>query len=1033
MGQGRGGQQHLVECAAAQEVHVSRAKSDSPLSPSSPPTACSPHGCASLGLANATVSLLPPPRTSNFGIVKHPGSGSTNLTTAQQPELDGVGGGSDGAAEATKPAGLFGGRKDAGTAQTQLSSKGFIPVRWHGKCEADRVSMGTHDVLRGQGGMFGLVFDNTFSKQTSKTATFVLLTYPIGAPPQTAHHLPNLGGAVAAGARLARRPRARPRPSHSTACTATGHSQSAQRPVTARSGRSDGAGGGAGFVLLGGPSSANYHTGPLLKRRRKKGQGYARRYFSLDYATCTMSYYHNRNSSALRGAIPLSLAAIAADERRREYQHRLGRRGTGTSRPRATGNSVSGRGPWSGRAASRAAWWSLKEPSRDLLQLPRGWRPSRRRIPSRRRTGSGGRWRPWSAGSSARETPSGGLVKDMAVAKHAHPQSHRSPFLSPRTPSLSEEGDGLSAPQPEKRSFWRRKSSASPLVPGSLPSPVPSQLALPPPGGIPAAAAAANGSQSSRRRSLQEEHSMQDHCTSLLNDLDSVVAEFSNLLSASKRRRMPAPQPAVPRKSLESTTSTEEFFDAAEGGDPDGSQLLVIDNQSEGESPGLDGDDGCFHDSSSVSSVEDEEDFSSAGQSDLFPAKPKSLAPLPIAQAVRRRTSIPPSTVLPPSLIAFVRKNVGKDLSTISMPVSANEPTSLLQRLAEQLEYANLLDAAARQKSTTDRLLHVAAFAISQFSGGRAKERAIRKPFNPLLGETFELLRSDKETPGGFRLLVEKVTHRPVRLAMHADSAAWSFAQSPAPTQKFWGKSAELTTEGRVRVVLRLADGGEERYSWGVATVFLRNVVMGEKYVEPVGSMSVANDSTGARAVVEFRSKGMFGGRGEDVHVETYGADGSPGGVSMVGTWTTSLSIIPAGGKASSSGGREIWRAGPLVDNPAATYGMTAFAAGLNEMTPLEEGRLPPTDTRRRPDQRLAEEGRLDEAEGWKAKLEEAQRARRRQLEERGEEHRPKWFVKAATTQDGEEVWRFKGGKESYWEERARGNWGGIEDIFADS
>src|SRR5262249_9583060 len=161
------------------------------------------------------------------------------------------------------------------------------------------------------------------------------------------------------------------------------------------------------------------------------------------------------------------------------------------------------------------------------------------------------------------------------------------------------------------------------------------------------------------------------------------------------------------------------------------------------------------------------------------------------------------ATVLLPSLIAFVRKNVGKDLSTISMPVSANEPTSLLQRFAEQLEYAHLLDRAARERHARDRLLYVAAFAISQFSGGRVRERAIRKPFNPLLGETFELLRTEAEIPGGFRLLVEKVSHRPVRLAMQADSAAWTFAQSPAPTQKFWGKSAEITTEGRVRVALR--------------------------------------------------------------------------------------------------------------------------------------------------------------------------------------------------------------------------------------
>lgn len=110
---------------------------------------------------------------------------------------------------------------------------------------------------------------------------------------------------------------------------------------------------------------------------------------------------------------------------------------------------------------------------------------------------------------------------------------------------------------------------------------------------------------------------------------------------------------------------------------------------------------------------------------------------------------------------------------------------------------------------------------------------------------------------------------------------------------------------------------------------------------------------------------------------------------------------------------------------------MTAFAASLNEITEIEKGKLPPTDCRLRQDQRLAEQGNLDEAEIWKVKLEEAQRARRRVLEERGEQHKPRWFVKAEESPEGEEVWRIKAGKDSYWEERARGAWTGIEEIFS--
>jgi hypothetical protein len=524
---------------------------------------------------------------------------------------------------------------------------------------------------------------------------------------------------------------------------------------------------------------------------------------------------------------------------------------------------------------------------------------------------------------------------------------------------------------------------------------------------------------------------MHDHCAALLGDLDSVVREFSTLLSTSKRRRLPALTQETSRKSYESSSTADEFFDA-EAGDLDRSQLVIIEHQSEEDTPGSDADEASIHSSSSVSSVGDDDKVFSSSPDNLHPGKPKSLIPLPLTDVVNRRATIPQATVQPPSLIAFVRKNVGKDLSTISMPVSANEPTSLLQRVAEQLEYAHLLDAAVKQKQPRDRLLYVTAFAVSQFSCSRVRERAMRKPFNPLLGETFELLRTQGETAGeggiggGFRLIVEKVSHRPVRLAMQADGLAWSFAQSPAPTQKFWGKSAELTTDGRVRVTLRLPDGTDERYSWAVATVFLRNVVMGEKYVEPVGSMAVSNDSSGARAAIEFRSRGMFGGRGEDVVVEVYGSDGSRDGSGLVGTWTGGLRISDQG----KPSGPEIWKPGSLVPNAPNTYGMTTFAASLNEITPLEKGKLPATDCRLRPDQRLAEQGKLDEAEDWKVKLEEAQRSRRRVMEEKGQEYRPRWFVKAAAAQDGEEVWKLKGGKDGYWEERAKGTWTGVDDLF---
>lgn len=59
-----------------------------------------------------------------------------------------------------------------------------------------------------------------------------------------------------------------------------------------------------------------------------------------------------------------------------------------------------------------------------------------------------------------------------------------------------------------------------------------------------------------------------------------------------------------------------------------------------------------------------------------------------------RRTKLP--AVKPPNsdngLWSLLYKNIGKDLSKVSMPVTINEPLNMLQRLCEELEYSELID-----------------------------------------------------------------------------------------------------------------------------------------------------------------------------------------------------------------------------------------------------------------------------------------------------------------------------------------------------
>lgn len=975
-------------------------------------------------------SIQPHKKSINFGIFQHPGSGiaptpKPPISTFEVPPTPGV-----------RPAD---GAHDTSQAQTtpsaaieKLKGIGLKLVLWYGTCDANQVTSGKYDVPEKEGGMYALVFDNTFAKQFSKTATFVLLTYPTDSAPQSNHQVHHFQTTSSSSLRnLKTRSRSRRKlesPDSSESIPRSDQSLEQTDSLTVPKTHKP--------ELSESSTSSNFYTGILQKRRRKRHQGYARRFFSLDFTSSTLSYYHNRNTLALRGAVPLSLAAIGANGATREI------------------SIDSGAEVWHLRAPNRKefeAWKNALESAsrvsanRASLQPGGGPEALKRRQPGLRINVDDER--EWVKAESLVERVAATREIARRLARDTDPK-----YLPLGTPnsilgsSLDmnrvEPSSGEASPienaaidefpqNGERRSFWKRKASGGRPSPGLFSKrSVSAQPTISSPRSLSNSTERVSvpfPRQSQFLRSFPQD-GLHEQCMSMLEELDAVVADFKTLIAESRQRRAPmsplspAADLATSRMSLDSQ-GTDEFFDA-EGGD--GSQILNIQPESDDEAEPTDRDSHTYeHDVSSTSEIEDDdssERSTVAGGATLstFPLKAKNLMPLPLPPIQRRKT-VPCPTVSPPSLIGFLRKNVGKDLSTISMPVSANEPISLLQKVAEQMEYSTLLDEASKDSLTSiDRLLHIAAFATSSYSALRVKERGLRKPFNPMLGETFELVREDRN----FRFLAEKISHRPVRLAYQAESDKWSLAQSPLPTQKFWGKSAELITEGRTRVILH---GTGNRFSWTPATCFLRNIIAGEKYIEPVGSMTITNEASGEHAIVTFKVKGIFSGRSEDVVVQTFDAAGAELPLGLAGKWTSSLCATENG--VPLPRGRPLWTVGDLVPDAPKRYGFTAFTASLNELLPGDGGAIAPTDSRFRPDQRAAEEGDVDAAEGFKAKLEDGQRERRRVVDEEGGEWTPMWFSKVEGA-EGEEVWSLRGGREGYWERRGRGDWRGCVDVL---
>jgi hypothetical protein len=190
----------------------------------------------------------------------------------------------------------------------------------------------------------------------------------------------------------------------------------------------------------------------------------------------------------------------------------------------------------------------------------------------------------------------------------------------------------------------------------------------------------------------------------------------------------------------------------------------------------------------------------------------------------------------------------------------------------------------------------------------------------------------------------------------------------------------------------------------------VRNIVLGlgdDKYFEHVGPMTLEEAHTGLSVEIEFKEK-TFWKKGDANAVEgtILSVDDIPLGT-LRGTWDEQITFTRA-----LSHPRRLWQVNPYPHDASRFYGFTYFAASLNEVLPNESFSLPNTDSRRRPDQRLMEEGRLEDAEAEKHRIEELQRDRRR----RGADRKPRWFRCVTDGSDGQgQEWEYVGG---YWEAR---------------
>ncbi|XP_059630814.1 oxysterol-binding protein-related protein 1C-like isoform X2 [Cornus florida] len=367
------------------------------------------------------------------------------------------------------------------------------------------------------------------------------------------------------------------------------------------------------------------------------------------------------------------------------------------------------------------------------------------------------------------------------------------------------------------------------------------------------------------------------------------------------------------------------------------------------------------------------------------------------------------------SLWSMIKDNIGKDLTKVCLPVYFNEPLSSLQKCYEDLECSYLIDRAyawGKRGNSLMRILNVAAFAVSGYASTEGRNC---KPFNPLLGETYEADYPDK----GLRFFSEKVSHHPMIVACHCDGTGWKFWGDSNLKSKFWGRSIQLDPVGTL--TLEFDDG--EVFQWSKVTTSIYNLILGKLYCDHYGTMRIEGNGEYS-CKLKFKEQSIIERNPHQVQGIVQDKNGKTV-ATLFGKWDESMHYVKGDCSGKGKGFESVpeahllWKKSKPPKFPTR-YNLTRFAITLNELTPGLKEKLPPTDSRLRPDQRCLENGEYEMANSEKLRLEQRQRQARK-MQESG--WKPQWFTK----EKGSDTYRYTGG---YWEAREKGSWDSCPDIF---
>ncbi|CAI5723397.1 unnamed protein product [Peronospora farinosa] len=301
----------------------------------------------------------------------------------------------------------------------------------------------------------------------------------------------------------------------------------------------------------------------------------------------------------------------------------------------------------------------------------------------------------------------------------------------------------------------------------------------------------------------------------------------------------------------------------------------------------------------------------------------------------------------------------GKSAVSLSLPVRIFEPRTNLERVCDLMLYApTFLNVAYAEKDAMERFKYVITFAVA----GLHHSIGQLKPFNPILGETFQSTLND-----GTDVSCEHTSHHPPISNFQLTGEKYCIAGFVLWHASMSVKSNAMlnTNKGPVRVTFPDAEGlPGTTIEYNLPYLQIGGLLWGDRTVDIMGNMMFEDKKNHLQCELRLNpdAKSGMGGMFSSSKTPT---DSFRGVV-------LDTSVSPPREICDVSGS---WLH-DLVFGNKTYWSIEKYQSGC--MMPYPEDKILASDSRHREDLHYLAAGDLDESQEWKVKLEVLQRADRK-------------------------------------------------------